>query len=261
MGNRSSKVIIHLAYWVFIIIILTLVFGSSWSNKMAAFFFVCMLLPVVLGTSYFINYVLVPRFYLKKLKGKFFLYVFYTIIVSLYIEAIVLMFSFIYLGNFSFQNLTPNASDTVLFGVILYLLVSIGTGILMYDRITENQKTILYLTHENEKMKKAFIEVISNRVLIKIPLDDILFIESYSDYIIVNTLSDKIKSKERISKLSERLPSTFMRIHRSFIINIEKTSSVSSDKVRIGDISLNIGRNYRKEAKAIINSQTLIGKG
>jgi len=258
MEKRLSKVIIHLGYWVFVIIVLTLVFGSSWGNNVAAFFFVCMLLPIVMGTSYFINYVLVPKFYLKKRKVMFFQYVFYSVIVSLYFEAIVLLFSFIYLGNFSFQNLAPNASDTVLLGVILYLLVFVGTGLLMYDRIKENQKTIRLLLDENKKMKKAVIEVISNRVLKKISFDDILYIESFSDYVIINTLLDKIKSKERISKLSERLPTTFIRIHRSFIINKVKVSSISFDKINIGNATLNIGRSYKKEVMEAIKDQNMI---
>lgn len=174
MERLSSKVLIHVGYWIFVIIVLTLVFGTSWGSNTAAFFFVCMLLPVVMGTSYFINYVLVPRFYLKNRKGKFFLYIFYSVIVSMYFEEIVLVYSFIYLGHFSFSDLAPNAFDTTLLAVILYLLVFIGTGLLMYSRIIENKKTIQNLLDENKKMQKAVIEVISNRVVRRISLDDIL---------------------------------------------------------------------------------------
>lgn len=44
----------HIIYWLIVIITLALVFGRSWGNNIAAVFFVSMLLPVVLGTSYFL---------------------------------------------------------------------------------------------------------------------------------------------------------------------------------------------------------------
>ncbi|MDX9848668.1 MAG: LytTR family DNA-binding domain-containing protein [Tenuifilaceae bacterium] len=98
-------------------------------------------------------------------------------------------------------------------------------------------------------MKKSFLEITSNRKLTKIPYDDIVYIESLSDYIRVNTLKEQVISKEKISSLAERLPEIFIRIHRSFIINKEKITSFSSDEVEVNDVQLNIGRSYRKAVK------------
>lgn len=249
MNKKSSNPFYHVAYWVFVILILTLVFGLSWGNKTAAFFFIIMLLPIVLGTSYFFNYVLVPKFFLKRKIFNFLLYSFYTIVISLYLEMIVLMFSFIYLGNFSFNNLGPNSSDTILLAVILYLLVFIGSFLLMINQIQENKSTINQLLNENKKMRKSFLEITSNRKLVKIPYDEIIFIESLSDYIKVNTINEEFISKEKISKLNSRLPDIFIRIHRSFIINKEKIKTVSYNEVIVSDITLTIGRSYRKLVK------------
>jgi hypothetical protein len=101
MNLKYSNPYYHIGYWILVIMVLTLVFGLSWGNNSAAFFFIIMLLPIVLGTSYFFNYFLVPKYYIKRKYGRFILYSFYTIIVSLYFESIVLMLSFIYLGNIS----------------------------------------------------------------------------------------------------------------------------------------------------------------
>ena len=46
----------HMAYWVFVLLLLTVLFGRSWANETAAFYFIAMLLPIVLGASYFFNY-------------------------------------------------------------------------------------------------------------------------------------------------------------------------------------------------------------
>ncbi|AUP80386.1 LytR/AlgR family response regulator transcription factor [Flavivirga eckloniae] len=254
MKIKSSNLYYHILYWIFVIVVLTLAFGRSWDNKIAAFFFVSMLLPIVLGTSYFFNYFLVPRLLFKKQILKLSLYTIYTLIISLYLESIVLMFSFVYFGNFSFQNLGPNASDTILLAAVLYLLVFIGAFILMLLQARENNKVIEYLSSENGKLKISFLEILSNRKIVKVSYKDIIYIESLSDHIRINTNNEQIKSKEKISNLMSRLPDVFLRIHRSFIINTEKIKEISYDRVLVGRFRLNIGRSYRKEVKEALKT-------
>jgi hypothetical protein len=239
----------HIAYCGIVVLVLTLVFGRSWGNNTAAFFFISMLLPIIIGTSFFFNYVLVPKYLLKKRYVKFTLYSLYTAIISLYLEMIVLMFSFIYIANFNLHNLGPNASDTILLAVILYLLVFVGVLVLMVRQIRENRQVIQQLLAEKDQMQDPFLEIMSNRKTVRIPYSDIVFIESLSDHIQINTNKDIITSKEKISNMSSCLPDVFIRIHRSFIINKLKISSLSYDKVVVEDVCLNIGRSYRKEVK------------
>ncbi len=249
MKLKSSNPFYHLAYWVFILITLTLVFGQKWENAITAFYFISLMMPIVLGTSYFFNYYLVPRFLLKKRLFKFGLYTIYTIIVSFYLEYIVLIYAYVYLAQYRFQSIAPNATDTILLGVILYLLVILGSVLLMLKQIKEKQLLIEDLSVEKEKIKRAVLELKSNRKLIKIPLDEILYIESMSDYIMVQTSNDRISSKERISHIIERLPSTFLRIHRSYIVNTDKISSANMSEISLADHLLPIGRSYKALVK------------
>lgn len=239
----------HISYWVLVVLVLTLIFGLSWGSNTAAFFFVCMLLPIVLGTSYFFNYVLVPKYYLKKKYTKFAFYTFCMAVISIYLEMLVLVISYVYLVNLSYRELSPNATDIVLLAVILYLLVIMGSFLLMVNQINENRRVIQQLLEDKKRMKKSFLEIISNRKITKIPYEDIVYIESLSDYIKVITLTDQIVSKEKISNLSARLPEIFLRIHRSFIINTEKIKSISYDEVVVEGLPLTIGRSYRKAVK------------
>ncbi|MCK5677332.1 MAG: LytTR family transcriptional regulator [Flavobacteriaceae bacterium] len=253
INKKSKNPYYHIAYWIFVILVLTVVFGFSWGNNTVAFFFVCMLLPIVLGTSYFFNFVLVPKFYLTKKYARFVFYIFCTAVVSVYLEMIILVFSYVYLVNLSFQNLSPNATQIVLLAVILYLLVFIGSFLLMMNQIIENRQLIQQLLDEKEKMKKSFLEIMSNRKIAKIPYDDIVYIESLSDYIKLITVQDEIMSKEKISNLASRLPDIFLRIHRSFIINTDRIKNISSGEVMVDDVTLTIGRSYRKAVKESLN--------
>ncbi len=211
-----------------------------------------MMLPIVLGTSYFFNYVLVPRFFLKKRYARFAFYTFCTAVVSVYLEVLVIVFAFVYLTNFRY--VMPNTTQITLMAIILYMLVFIGSFLLMMNQIIENRQIIQGLKEEKEKMKKSFLEIMSNRKMTKIPYDDIIYIESLSDYIKVVTINDEIRSKEKISKLSERLPDVFLRIHRSYIINTERIKERSLDQVVVDDYRLNIGRSYRNVVKELLSN-------
>lgn len=242
---KLSNLGYHIVYWIIVVIVLSVVFGRSWGSNISAFFFVTMLLPVVLGTSYFFNYFLVPRYFLKHKHLKFTLYTFYLIVVSLYLEIIVLLFSFIYFSNYSIHNMGPNAHATLLLAVVMYLLVFLGSFLILARQIKENQQMIVSLISEKEKNQVQFLEVISNRKQTRIPFDNITYIESLADYVIIHSSDKEIKSKEKISNLESLLPDEFIRIHRSFIINKSKVTSVSTKEVMIADKQLNIGRSYK----------------
>ena len=167
---------------------------------------------------------------------------------------LVLVFSYVYMVNLNYENLSPNATEIYLLAATLYLLIFVGAFILMMHQIIENRQVIQQLLDEKEKMKKSFLEIISNRKMTKIPYNDIVYIESLSDYIKVSTINDEIISKEKISRLCERLPDMFLRIHRSFVINTERIKERSYDEVLVDNTRLNIGRSYRKAVKELLNN-------
>lgn len=102
--------------------------------------------------------------------------------------------------------------------------------------------------------QNPFINLRADRKNIKIPLDDILYIESLKDYIKVVTTTKNIISKQSISSLEEMLPaSNFLRIHRSFIIAVNKIESFTSDTIEIANHELPISRMYRHEVEKLLN--------
>ncbi|HQS06569.1 MAG TPA: LytTR family DNA-binding domain-containing protein, partial [Daejeonella sp.] len=90
--------------------------------------------------------------------------------------------------------------------------------------------------------------------MVKVDVKDILWIESQKDYIKV-VLSDKeLISKQKISILEELLPDDeFLRIHRSFIISMNKIESFNSSKIEIDGKELPIGRNYKNDCQRRLN--------
>lgn len=250
---KDRRLYFHIGYWILVVLLLIILFGRSWGENAEAFYFVCLLLPVIMGTSYFINYFLVPRYLLKKNYFRFGLYFVYTVIGSLYLETLVLIGTFTLMLEFNFGDMNRNASDTLLLAVVMYMIVFFTSFLLMIKQLSDNSAMISELKEDADKLKDPFLQIISHRKPVRIPYDDIIFIESYSDHIKITSVNDEVTCKERISNLERDLPDIFLRIHRSFIVNLNKITRFDYNEVEVNSTALNIGRTYKKTVLKKLN--------
>ncbi len=89
-----------------------------------------------------------------------------------------------------------------------------------------------------------------DRKMIKVNVNDIYWIESLKDYIKVVLKEKVLISKQKISLLDDLLPEDkFVRIHRSFIVSLDKVESYHSYSVEINGKELPIGRHYKAECQ------------
>ena len=73
-----------------------------------------------------------------------------------------------------------------------------------------------------------FIEVLSDRLKVKVLLKDITYIEVFNTAVVIHTISEKIKSYLPLTELEKQLEgSTFLRTHRSFIVNMHYIYDIS----------------------------------
>ena len=96
--------------------------------------------------------------------------------------------------------------------------------------------------------------------IIKVSIPDIVYIEGMSEYLKVWIAGDAkpIITLLSMKKMEERLPDTFMRIHRSYIINLTKIQEVNKNRVIMGpDIYLPIGDLYKDAFQAYLNTKYL----
>jgi DNA-binding LytR/AlgR family response regulator len=103
-----------------------------------------------------------------------------------------------------------------------------------------------------------FLYFRADRKMVKVFLEDILFVESLKDYIKVVTTHKVIISKQSISSLEEMLPKdAFVRVHRSYIIAVNKIDSYNTDAIEIGKKEIPIGRLFRHETSRVLNLPAL----
>ncbi|MEP6747719.1 MAG: LytTR family DNA-binding domain-containing protein [Bacteroidota bacterium] len=98
-----------------------------------------------------------------------------------------------------------------------------------------------------------YIHFRSDRKVLKIALNDILYIESLKDYIKVVTTNRTIVTKQSISSLEEMLPkNSFTRIHRSYIVSLNKIDSYTAELIEVARQELPVSRMYRHELAKIL---------
>ncbi len=105
-----------------------------------------------------------------------------------------------------------------------------------------------------------FVFVKSDYKLQRIAFDDILYIEGVKDYVrITMTNGNKVMSLMNLKKLEDRLPSPeFMRIHRSYIVHMNKIEVVDRLRVVFGTTYIPISDSYKDSVMAYIDRHTLL---
>ncbi|MFY0603155.1 MAG: response regulator transcription factor [Flavobacteriaceae bacterium] len=97
-------------------------------------------------------------------------------------------------------------------------------------------------------LEAHYFFVRSDRKMIKVNFDEILYIESLSDYVKLHLINKTIVTRETISNVEMKLPvSKFIRTHRSFIVSISKISSYTNEFVEIANKAVSISRSYKEE--------------
>lgn len=96
--------------------------------------------------------------------------------------------------------------------------------------------------------EKEYLLVKSEHKIHKLFFQDILYVEGMREYVAYHTPEGRILSLYSLKKLEEELPSDrFIRIHKSYIIAIDRVTTLEGNMVHIGGEKLPIGASYREE--------------
>ncbi len=100
--------------------------------------------------------------------------------------------------------------------------------------------------------KKDFIFLNVQKKKVKILFPDILYIESQREYVKVVTTKNTYLSKMSTHEIEALLPpQLFKRIHRSFIVSVDKIESYTAEAVEVNGVEIPIGRGYREVVEGL----------
>lgn len=121
---------------------------------------------------------------------------------------------------------------------------------IMFDRFQRAvQKAREYHTlRVSTKSAPDFFFIKCDHVFEKVFFNDVLYVEAMQNYCILHTVTRKLISYITLSGLEEKLPSTrFMKVHKSYIVNLEKVTALDGNDIFINKVQIPISRNLKED--------------
>lgn len=139
------------------------------------------------------------------------------------------------------------AVDAFEFDVADYLVKPIKD----YARFLAAVHKALTKTKENssqpEKPVDSSLFVRIDSVLLKLSIDDILWVEAFGDYIKIHTREKEYTVYSTLKKIEEKISSTkFVRVHRSYIVNVTKVTNIDPYNLEINKKIIPISATYKE---------------
>jgi len=162
--------------------------------------------------------------------------------------------------KFAVEGFELNAVDYLLKPISFERFLQAVNKVLHINLIATDQNIMSVDVAQDQE--KLFLYFRVDRRMVKVFLDDILYVESLKDYIKIVTSTKAIVTKQPISSLEELLPAdSFIRIHRSYIVALSKINSFNADSVEIKKTELPIGRLYKHDVNKLLNASSASPNG
>ncbi len=122
----------------------------------------------------------------------------------------------------------------------------------------QKQLSLINDTANKEPTKQAdYIMVKSDYSMVKVAFADVVYIEGLKDYVKIHCTDKAIVTKSTMKNIEERLPSNFMRIHKSFVLNLDHIEKIEGNHLVIGRNRIPIGNQYKESFFNIIDKNRL----
>ncbi len=126
-----------------------------------------------------------------------------------------------------------------------------------YYQMCQDQVQVVPNATSEKIMEDSFIYVKENKKVIKVYLSEIRYIEGLSEYVQIYTEKRKIITKTSMALMEEKLPTeNFLRIHKSYIVPVNKIEAFTANTIEIHGKELPIGRNFKN---AVLNALNFTG--
>lgn len=127
-------------------------------------------------------------------------------------------------------------------------------------RIDEYYELRQSKTKENVEMEEGHMFVKSDSKLLKVAYNEILYVEAFADYVKIWISDEKrIVTLQTMKNMENGLPKDkFIRVHRSYIVAIDKIESLQSNSVTVGKKEIPVGKNYKDGLMNLISGMNLM---
>jgi len=203
--------VIHILFWLFVLALYVIFFGRKNNNYLQTFFFVGLLMPVTIFTTYFLNYYLVPNYLMKERYSYFATYFVYALIGSLFLEMMISALTFIVMAELNIHDMSPASIDLFFLLASLLMVVFFAMGIKMLLHWKQSKEDYQKLMRDKIETELRFLKVQLNPHFLFNTLNNLYYL----------TTEKSDKAPQAILQLSEMLDYV-MHSSKSVFIPLEK---------------------------------------
>lgn len=221
----GSRWLTHLVFWLGLFIGFSLLWQKPEFGLRASFFLEFVLLPSRIIAAYGLIYVLLPRYLLRRRFSAFLMG---------YLLLLVGSAALYQLADHYFYQYYLGRAESHLFSLANWVrsFVLINSCALWLGALKLVQ---LYLLTQPATANNTMLELKVDRRRHLLATDDIQYIESMGNYLKVHLANgEKLTTHGTMKALQEKLPSHFLRVHRSYLANLRHLSAVGKDDLQIG---------------------------
>ncbi|MEQ6121939.1 LytTR family DNA-binding domain-containing protein [Reichenbachiella sp. MALMAid0571] len=140
------------------------------------------------------------------------------------------------------------ASESYEYDQIVDFLVKPITFARFFKGIQKAQK---FLSGNEQSESQLFIK--DGNKLVKVDLNEVLYIRSAANYVQLVLAKKKILTLMTLKEIEQKLPGYFQKVHRSYIVNVNKIDTIATGELKINDEEISISDSYEKELLKKIN--------
>jgi DNA-binding LytR/AlgR family response regulator len=137
--------------------------------------------------------------------------------------------------------------------VVDYLIKPVSLA--RFLQAVEKAQEVLESDKEDVKIEaQEFVFVKDNGILKRLNVDDILYLEAMGDYVKVHTAQKFHVLHSTLKSIEEKLPSgKFLRVHRSYIVALQKIDFIQDGVINIGKASIPVAETYKSALNKRLN--------
>lgn len=161
-------------------------------------------------------------------------------------------------SNYAIEGFEVNAVDYLLKPISLERFMKAANKAIEQIELRRRENA----SHLEMNDADEFTFVKADKKFVKVKFSEVLYIEGLKDYVIIRNEKGRVITLQTMKSLEEKLPAKyFRRIHRSYIVNIDKVEAIMGNMVEVTEKGnpkhLPIGKNYRDDFLSIINENKL----
>ena len=166
-------------------------------------------------------------------------------------------------SNYAVDGFELNAIDYLLKPISLErFLKAANKAIEQIELLRKGKEGAAPVAAAASEPETDFMFVKADKKLVRVYYHDVVYIEGLKDYVIIRQMDSRIVTLQTMKSLETKLPANiFRRIHRSYIVNINKIDAVMGNMVEVQEKGqakhLPVGKNYRDELFELINQNRL----